>query len=86
MEATLLNSDELARRLNCSRCKVYSLVKEGLPAVRLGMGLRAEYRFEWSAVERWLRECVNANAVEEPTAGSIQDDDLFRERSICVRR
>lgn len=85
-QSRLLTSDELASWLGCSRTKVYELVSEGMPHFRLGQGRRAEYRFDRDGVARWLADCVNANAVEESDAGSVDDDDLFRERSICRHR
>lgn len=82
----LLSSDELASWVGCTRTHVYAMIRQGMPAMRLGTGKRSQWRFSLPAVQRWLRDCAAVNAVEEPTAGSIQDDDLFRERSICLRR
>lgn len=83
---TLFDSDQLADWVGCTRTHVYAMIRQGMPAMRLGTGKRSEWRFSLAAVKRWLRDCATVNAVEEPAAGSIQDDDLFRERSICRRR
>lgn len=86
MEATLLNSHQLADWLGCTRAHVYAMIGQGMPAMRLGTGKRSEWRFSLPAVERWLRDCAGANAVEESEPENANTDDLFGERTICVHR
>jgi excisionase family DNA binding protein len=82
-EDRLVNSDELAEALTCTRETVYALIRQGMPAMRLGTGKRAEWRFSLAAVRRWLAECAGANGVAAPCRNEAGLGDVFRSRTIC---
>jgi excisionase family DNA binding protein len=83
--APLMDSDELAAWLNCSRTKVYKMAREGMPCFRLGAGTRSEYRFSKDKVENWLKGCVTANCIPVKHAPRRRPsfEELFGERVIC---
>jgi excisionase family DNA binding protein len=78
----LMGTEELAAWLNCGKEHVYTLVGQGMPHFRLGIGKKARYRFSKEAVEEWLTWCKSANAVsfERHVHRPSRVDDLFGER------
>lgn len=48
-----LNTEEVCEALQVSRGKLFELVKDGLPHLRLG---QRTYRFVLKDVENWLKE------------------------------
>jgi len=75
----LLTAAQLAADLACSTDKVYDMVAEGLPHVRLGRGKRAPLRFARPAVMAWLEEGTTANAVPVRKRAT-PPDSLFEPR------
>ena len=52
-ESEFIDAAEMARRLDLSRSRIYSMAKEGeIPSLRFGRYLR----FRWESVVEWLAE------------------------------
>ncbi|MGC4094545.1 MAG: helix-turn-helix transcriptional regulator [Polyangiaceae bacterium] len=58
----LLNTKQAAQLLNVHPKHVYRLLKQGLPAARIG----SEWRFEREAIVRWAKQARSRSAPQDP--------------------
>lgn len=52
MSENLINVKELSKKLGVSRSKIYLLINEGLPVIKIG----GSTRFDYSEVITWIKE------------------------------
>ena len=52
MSEKLINVKELAEKLGVSRSKIYVLINDGLPFIKIG----SSTRFDYSEVMAWIKE------------------------------
>ncbi|GAH77939.1 unnamed protein product, partial [marine sediment metagenome] len=78
-QEVLLNSRQLAHQLGVQLQKIYEMTREGMPHYKLGHGSRSEYRFDQSAVKRWLADC-RRDSTASTKAEHADCGEVFHER------